>query len=91
MKVFKEIFDATTSFQNKQDMSPLVVTDLSVGDLVLVECSLVRMRLDKSANGRWWTTWTTAFQLDAVSLLMSHPARHSVSSDIPGDTFCEVL
>ncbi|KAL1945771.1 hypothetical protein VTO73DRAFT_1773 [Trametes versicolor] len=90
-KVFKEIYDATTSFQNKRNMAPLVVTDLSVGDLVLVECSLVRIRLDKSAKGRWWTTWTTAFQLHALSLLMSGPARNAVASDFLGCTFSDVL
>lgn len=89
--MFKEIYDARTSFQNKRNMTPLVVTDLGVGDLVLVECSLVRIRTDKCTHGRWWTTWTTAFQLHALSLLMSRASLPTVTSDRVPCTFTEIL
>lgn len=78
-QVFREIYDARTRYTAKPEMQPLSPTDLSIGDLVLVECWLVRSRIDRSSHA-WTAGWTTAFQLRSLSLLLS---RNPSDSHVP--------
>ncbi|KAI9059163.1 hypothetical protein FKP32DRAFT_1580476 [Trametes sanguinea] len=62
-------YDATSSFQNKRHMPLLSPTQLSIGDVVLVECFCVRWKRTRLHRSPTWTSWYTGFQLDDVSLL----------------------
>lgn len=65
-------------------MQVLPLTDLSIGDLVLVECWFVRSRINRDSSA--WVTWTTGFQLRSVSLLLSHtPSVDPSALDIDSD------
>lgn len=68
-QVFREIYDARARYTAKPDMQTLPLADLSIGDLVLVECWFVRSRINRDSSA--WDTWNAAFQLRSVSLLLS--------------------
>ncbi|EIW52158.1 uncharacterized protein TRAVEDRAFT_53586 [Trametes versicolor FP-101664 SS1] len=83
-KVFREIYDARARYTAKHEMQVLPLTDLSIGDLVLVECWFVRSRINRDSSA--WVTWTTGFQLRSVSLLLSHtPSVDPSALDIDSD------
>ncbi|TFK88568.1 hypothetical protein K466DRAFT_448646, partial [Polyporus arcularius HHB13444] len=63
--VFERIYDATESFKAKADMSVVHPARLHVGDVVLMECFVVRAQTTSS--------WTLSFHPYAISLLARAP------------------
>lgn len=88
-QVFQEIYDATSAYTAKKDMPKIQLTDLSIGDLVLVECWLVRGRTDERVPGVW-STWVTAFQLRAVSILLPRPVDPAERVDSEADDVLDI-
>ncbi|KAH9852847.1 hypothetical protein C2E23DRAFT_729789, partial [Lenzites betulinus] len=92
-RIFRDVYDARETYTAKNLMPKLHPTDLTIGDVVLVECSLVRKRVDRAAPGQW-SMWTTSFQLQALSVLMSRKAadeRMLGQDDISADGFSHQL
>ncbi|TFK86993.1 hypothetical protein K466DRAFT_565641 [Polyporus arcularius HHB13444] len=63
---FRDVFDATMCYTKKASMDRIPITDLMVGDLVLVECAAIRYKADDSPG---WTLWQVGFQMHAISVL----------------------
>ncbi len=71
---FKEIYDATGSYASKQVMPKIGLSNLSIGDVVLVESYCVRMpRHGIPAYSVADENWHCGFRLASVSLLFRAP------------------
>lgn len=65
---FREVFDATDGYTKKANMPRLSITDLMIGDLVLVECTAIRCKHDKKPPQQW-DHWVAGFQFHAILIL----------------------
>lgn len=74
------MYDATTAFKAKSEMTRLPAADLKPRDLVLVEADVQRFKTgDKKQSG--WQTWRAFYGLKSVCLL------HEAEPEEEKDTF----
>ncbi|TFK91364.1 hypothetical protein K466DRAFT_596200 [Polyporus arcularius HHB13444] len=89
-EVFRNIYDATTTYTARDCMTTVHPSDLKLGDIVLVEAVVVRTEVADS--------WSVAFHTDAIARLVENPhgpaalARGGDGNvDVPIGTFGKVL
>ena len=94
--ILDRVYDATASFKPKNEMPLYSAEDLKIGDIVLMEMSVIRwVPRNQSSRGtdaassatRWykgkriWHSWVVEFKLDAISLLYSGPDYFGIPQD----------
>ncbi|KAI0323677.1 hypothetical protein GY45DRAFT_1264203, partial [Cubamyces sp. BRFM 1775] len=77
-QLFSSIYNATTKFINKANMTKILPTELAVGDIILVESVCHQWRTLHMRTSSTWTQWHSGFLMDSLSLLArglwsSHP------------------
>ncbi len=73
-QVFTKIYDATSSFRAREDMTTIFPCNLRVGDLVVVESIVVRTQSGNS--------WRVSYYTDGIFCLARRPPLESKDSVI---------
>ncbi|KAH9852848.1 hypothetical protein C2E23DRAFT_868384 [Lenzites betulinus] len=84
IELFPNIYDATETYKAKSAMMRLSPRDLVVGDIVLVEATVIR-RSVRRGKAQEWSYWDVEFQLDAISRLL--PRLRIKKEDTGDNTF----
>lgn len=85
---FRHTFDASDQYGPKSIMPKIQIRDLGYRDLVLLECKIVRFRVNAetgkaSYSAKSWSSWRVRF--DIVSVCRLYECGDDEVSDDPAD------
>ncbi|KAI0708641.1 hypothetical protein C8Q76DRAFT_799883 [Earliella scabrosa] len=66
--LFPEVYDACSFYSGKDTMPKLSVAHLAIGDIVLVEATLHRRKLEPAVTE--WVMWRTEFEFHSIALVL---------------------
>ncbi|KAL1940980.1 hypothetical protein VTO73DRAFT_7616 [Trametes versicolor] len=72
IKVFSEIYDATSAYTSRASMRQITPRELVIGDVVLVEAKVIRRNIATRSRGAAtkWQAWQVGFALQSISKLV---------------------